>query len=129
MEIPHLGYINYLGKTIKIIKPKNKYVDETEKKINSYIDEKNKLISKLDSLNKTNLIIYKQAQYFNDKLFFKNIRNPSTSNFISLNLNSIKEYIDYNTNIYNHYYYILTTIQKRVNYIDCEIQILRSRQL
>ena len=129
MEIPHLGYINYLGKTIKIIKPKNKYVDETEKKINSYIDEKNKLISKLDSLNKTNLIIYKQAQYFNDKLFFKNIRNPSTSNFISLNLNSIKDYIDYNTNIYNHYYYILTTIQKRVNYIDCEIQILRSRQL
>jgi len=129
MEIPNWSYINYLGKTIKIIKPKNKYVDKTDEKINSYIYEKNKLLSKLNSLIITNLIRHKQTQYFNDKLFFKNICNPSTSNFISLNLNSIKDYIDYNTNIYNHYYYILTTIQSRLKYLDCEIKILRSTQL
>jgi hypothetical protein len=129
MEIPQYGSwfnINYFG---KIIKPKNKYVDKTDEKINSYIYEKNKLLSKLNSLTKTNLLRYKQIIYFNDKLIFKNIRNSSTSNFISLNLYSLKEYIDYNTNIYNHYYYILTTIQSRLKYIDCEINILRSSQL
>jgi hypothetical protein len=65
-------------------------------------------------------------QYFNDKFLFKNIRNSSTSNFISLNLSAIKNYIDYNTNTYNHYEYILVMIQNRVSYIDYQINIIKS---
>jgi hypothetical protein len=88
--------------------------------------EKKELIIKYNNIKYMNLIQSKQLQYFNDKFLFKNIRNSSTSNFISLNLSAIKNYIDYNTNTYNHYEYILVMIQNRVSYIDYQINIIKS---
>jgi|688.fasta_scaffold08584_14 hypothetical protein len=102
------------------------HLAENDKKFKRYMKEKKELIIKYNNIKYMNLIQSKQLQYFNDKFLFKNIRNSSTSNFISLNLSAIKNYIDYNTNTYNHYEYILVMIQNRVSYIDYQINIIKS---
>ena len=101
------------------------YVDKYDKRLKKYMKEKNRLTIKYNKINLITFIRSKQLQYFNDKLVFKNVHN-STSNFIALNSCSLKNYIDYNTNIYNHYHYILTMIQHRISYIDFQINTIKS---
>ena len=115
-----------LIKQNKSNKSNKTHLAENEKKFKRYMKEKKELIIKYNNIKYMNLIQSKQLQYFNDKFLFKNIRNSSTSNFISLNLSAIKNYIDYNTNTYNHYEYILGMIQNRVSYIDFQINIIKS---
>jgi hypothetical protein len=115
-----------LIKQDKLNKSNKTHLAEIDKKYNRYMKEKKDLIIKYNNIKNMNLIQSKQLQYFNDKFLFKNIRNSSTSNFISLNLSAIKNYIDYNTNTYNHYEYILVMIQNRVSYIDFQINIIKS---
>ena len=76
------------------------YIEDLYKELYVYVREQQELINNCKSLTLQNKHIMINYVYNNDNLYFKNVRQSSTANFISVNAKFIQKYNDINMFLY-----------------------------
>lgn len=100
---------------------RQEYLDELLHQLNTYEKEKHDLFLKYNKIETENELIQKKINYYSDKLNFRNIRNSSTSNFISLNVNPLKRTLNCAVDTYNNNYKKMNFILDDIKNIDFHI--------
>jgi hypothetical protein len=113
---------NYTNKrTPKQQELRQEYLIELQTQLENYEKEKKDLLDTYSKLDTTNSLIIKKINYYKDKLHFRNIRNSSTSNFISLNSYSLKNKLNTEIELFNNNYRKLNALRDKLNRIDFNI--------
>ncbi len=88
------------------------------KKLQMFLKEEQLLYIRRKNIEFDNKKIFEQIAYYNDKLYFKNVRYSSAANFIALNPSPIKIIVDFYIDKYNNNEKEIDMIKKRTNVVD-----------
>ena len=98
------------------------YIEDLYKELYVYVREQQELINNCKSLTLQNKHIMINYVYNNDNLYFKNVRQSSTANFISVNAKFIQKYNDINMFLYEKNCLHIESLKDRLLFIDYKIE-------